>query len=53
MQAPDFVLQQFSKGDLEIISETLNRAVEAVLTFITEGLEAAMTKYNGNNANPS
>ena len=53
MQAPDFVLQEFSKFDLEIISETLNRAVEAVLTFITEGLEAAMTKYNGNNANPA
>jgi peptidyl-tRNA hydrolase, PTH1 family len=47
MQAPDYVLQDFSNADLTIISETLNRAVEAVLTFITEGLDAAMNKYNG------
>jgi peptidyl-tRNA hydrolase, PTH1 family len=47
MQAPDYVLQEFSKSDLLIISETLNRAVEAVLTFISEGLDSAMNKYNG------
>ncbi len=47
MQAPDYVLQEFSNADLAIISETLNRAVEAVLVFVTEGLDAAMNKYNG------
>ncbi len=47
MQAPDYVLQTFSDADLTIISETLGRAVEAVLTFIDEGLDAAMNKYNG------
>jgi len=47
MQAPDYVLQQFSNADLTIISETLNRAVDAVLIFTTEGLDAAMNKYNG------
>jgi peptidyl-tRNA hydrolase, PTH1 family len=47
MQAPDFVLQEFSRADLTIISETLERATEAVLTFVTDGLEAAMNKYNG------
>jgi PTH1 family peptidyl-tRNA hydrolase len=47
MQAPDYVLQEFSKADLAIISETLNRAVEAVLIFAAEGLDAAMNKYNG------
>jgi PTH1 family peptidyl-tRNA hydrolase len=47
MQAPDYVLQEFSNADMTIISETLNRAVEAVVTFITEGLDAAMNKYNG------
>ena len=46
MQAPDYVLQEFSNSDLSIISETLNRAVEAVLIFATEGLDAAMNKYN-------
>ena len=47
MEAPDYVLQEFSNADLAIISETLDRAMEAVLTFVTEGLDAAMNKYNG------
>jgi peptidyl-tRNA hydrolase, PTH1 family len=47
MQAPDYVLQEFSKADLTVISETLDRAVQAVLTFVSEGLDAAMNKYNG------
>jgi len=47
MQAPDYVLQDFSNADLTFISETLNRAVEAALTWVTEGLDAAMNKYNG------
>jgi PTH1 family peptidyl-tRNA hydrolase len=47
MQAPDYVLQDFSNTDLNIISETLDRAVEAALTFVTDGLDAAMNKYNG------
>jgi len=47
MQAPDYVLQDFSKSDLTIISETLDRAVEAVLIFAVTGLDEAMNKYNG------
>jgi PTH1 family peptidyl-tRNA hydrolase len=47
MQAPDYVLQDFSNADLTIISETLNHAVEAALTWVTEGLDAAMNKFNG------
>ena len=47
MQAPDYVLHEFSNPDLAIISEALNRAAEAVVTFVTEGLDAAMNKYNG------
>jgi peptidyl-tRNA hydrolase, PTH1 family len=47
MQAPDYVLQDFSDGEQEIISDTLNRAVDAVLTFVSSGLDAAMNKYNG------
>ncbi|PIZ26011.1 MAG: aminoacyl-tRNA hydrolase, partial [Chloroflexi bacterium CG_4_10_14_0_8_um_filter_57_5] len=30
-----------------VIAETLDRAVEAALTFVMEGLDAAMNKYNG------
>ncbi|HEX7541157.1 MAG TPA: aminoacyl-tRNA hydrolase [Anaerolineales bacterium] len=47
MQAPDYVLQDFSNADLTVISETLNRAVEAALMWVTDGLDAAMNKYNG------
>jgi PTH1 family peptidyl-tRNA hydrolase len=47
MQAPDYVLQDFSKAEMALISETLDRAVEAALTWVTEGLDAAMNKYNG------
>ena len=47
MAAPDYVLQDFSNGEMSIIFEILDRAVEAVLTFVTEGLDMAMNKYNG------
>jgi PTH1 family peptidyl-tRNA hydrolase len=47
MQAPDYVLQDFSDAEMTIISETLDRAVEAALIFVSEGLEAAMNRYNG------
>jgi PTH1 family peptidyl-tRNA hydrolase len=47
MQAPDYVLQDFSDAEMTVISETLDRAVEAALTWVTDGLEAAMNMYNG------
>jgi PTH1 family peptidyl-tRNA hydrolase len=47
MQAPDYVLQGFSETETPVITETLNRAVEAVLTWVSEGLDTAMNQYNG------
>jgi PTH1 family peptidyl-tRNA hydrolase len=47
MQAPDYVLQDFSDAEMTDVSETLDRAVEAALTWVTDGLEAAMNRYNG------
>jgi PTH1 family peptidyl-tRNA hydrolase len=47
MQATNYVLQGFSKSDRMIISETLDRAVEAVLIIAVAGLDEAMNKYNG------
>jgi PTH1 family peptidyl-tRNA hydrolase len=47
MEAPDYVLQDFSDAEMAVISETLDRAVEAALTFVNEGLDAAMNRYNG------
>jgi peptidyl-tRNA hydrolase, PTH1 family len=47
IQPSDFVLQEFSNADLRVISETLDRATDAVLTYLIEGLDAAMNKFNG------
>jgi PTH1 family peptidyl-tRNA hydrolase len=47
MEASDYVLHDFSKDQAEALPEILDRGVEALLTFIDEGLDAAMNKYNG------
>lgn len=46
MTAADYVLQNFSKADQEIMDPTIDRAVEAVKVFIRDGLDAAMNQYN-------
>jgi peptidyl-tRNA hydrolase, PTH1 family len=52
MDPAAYVLQDFSKADLLIVSETLDRAADAVLTFVTEGLNKAMNKFNGTSDAP-
>jgi PTH1 family peptidyl-tRNA hydrolase len=47
MDAAGYVLQDFSKAEVEILTPALERALEAVLTFVSQGLEAAMNQYNG------
>jgi PTH1 family peptidyl-tRNA hydrolase len=47
MVAADYVLQNFSASDLEVISIVLQRSVEAARIFIHDGLEKAMNLYNG------
>lgn len=42
----DYVLQPFSAWDSALIDEAIDRAVEAVLLFVDEGLEAAMNIFN-------
>lgn len=46
MAAADYVLQNFSKADQEIIDPTIDRAVEAIKVFIRDGLDAAMNQFN-------
>ena len=48
MDAAAYVLQDFAKGDEQILSETLDRATDAVFVFIDEGLDAAMNQFNEN-----
>jgi PTH1 family peptidyl-tRNA hydrolase len=47
MDPAAYVLQDFHKGDEQILSETLDRAADAALLFISEGLDEAMNQFNG------
>ncbi|MBN1146947.1 MAG: aminoacyl-tRNA hydrolase [Anaerolineales bacterium] len=47
MDAAAYVLQDFTSAQEELLAVTLERAVDAVLVFVTQGLEAAMNQYNG------
>lgn len=47
MEAADYVLQDFSSGEIELLRLTLDRAAEAALVFVAEGLETAMNQFNG------
>jgi PTH1 family peptidyl-tRNA hydrolase len=47
MDAADYVLQDFPAQDADLLNETLDRAVDAVLTFIQESLDKAMNLFNG------
>ena len=47
MDPADYVLQDFSPSDLPLLSETLERAADAALTWISQGLETAMNQFNG------
>lgn len=47
MDPAAYVLQDFSRDDLLIVSETLERAADAMLAFVMDGLNKAMNKFNG------
>ncbi len=54
MEPADYVLQDFSRSDLKVLDPTLDKACDAVFTFITGGLNKAMNLYNtSNNSDPS
>lgn len=42
----DYVLRRFDKRELETVASMLERAVEAILVFVREGIEKAMNKFN-------
>ena len=47
MDAAAYVLQEFTNKELMTVSETLDKAADAALTFATQGLNTAMNKFNG------
>ena len=46
MEAAGYVLRDFSKQEAEILFEILERAADAALYFVTEGLDATMNQFN-------
>jgi peptidyl-tRNA hydrolase len=47
MPAPAYLLQDFAKEDRDILPGFLDEAAQAALMVVTDGLEAAMNRYNG------
>ena len=47
MQVEDYVLQDFSEKEEELLSSLLDRSAEAVEIYIKNGVHAAMTQFNG------
>lgn len=46
MEAAAYVLQDFNKSEIAEIEFFLERAVDGLLTFIIEGIQAAMNRFN-------
>ncbi len=47
MNAAAYVLRDFDCSELDTLDRVLERAAQAVETFVTEGLQPAMNRYNG------
>jgi len=47
MEPAAYVLQDFRREEMKILSEILDRAAAAALEFVVNGLDPAMNKYNG------
>jgi peptidyl-tRNA hydrolase, PTH1 family len=47
MDPKAYVLQDFSKEEMKLIPEVLDRSTDAAFEFIMKGLNAAMNKFNG------
>lgn len=47
MEPAAYVLQDFGSEQLPIIDEAYSKAADAVLTWLAEGIELAMSRFNG------
>jgi len=47
MDPSAYVLQDFTRDEMKFLSEILDRAADAALEFVLNGLDKAMNKYNG------
>lgn len=47
MDPAAYVLQDFKREEMKVLSEIIDRAADAALEFVMNGLDKAMNKYNG------
>ena len=47
MDPAAYILQDFTRAEIKSLSEILDRAADAALEFVVNGLDRAMNKYNG------
>lgn len=47
MDPAAYVLQAFKREEMKILSEIIDRAADATLEFVMNGLDKAMNKFNG------
>ena len=47
MDPSAYVLQDFTREEMKFLSEIIDRAADAALEFVINGLDKAMNKYNG------
>jgi PTH1 family peptidyl-tRNA hydrolase len=52
MDPARYVLKDFDKDQRPIIEQVCDQAARAVETWIEDGIESAMTEYNGNLTQP-
>jgi PTH1 family peptidyl-tRNA hydrolase len=53
MDPAAYVLQNFAGDELPLVGDMLAAAVEAVESFIADGIDIAMSRFNGPVANPA
>lgn len=46
MEPAAYVLQDFQKEELPVVEEIIERSVSAIETYLTNGIETAMTRFN-------
>jgi len=44
---PDFVLSKFTKEEIPAMEQAVARAIEAIVVWTREGVQACMNRYNG------
>lgn len=47
MPLADYVLQRFLPSEIKIMEEAVVKSAEAIDSFVSEGIERAMNRYNG------